>query len=209
MKDKSKVIIIGYSGHAYVVCDIFASQNISILGYCERKEKHFNPYLLDFLGMEISDLVLEKIQSTNYFIAIGNNKIRQKINITIQNKINSFPINAIHKNASISTTAKFGYGIMIGDGCIINACSSIGHGVICNTQTVIEHECIIGEYSHIAPGTVLCGNVKVGEQTFIGAKSVVREGVKIGNNVTIGAGTVIIKDIPDNSKVVGNPQRFI
>ncbi|MDB4505929.1 acetyltransferase [Saprospiraceae bacterium] len=209
MKDKSQVVIIGYSGHSFVACDIFISQNISIEGYCEEKEKDFNPYNLIFLGKENADFALDKIKTTNYFTAIGNNKIRQEINTTIQNKINSFPINAIHKNASISTSANLGNGIMIGDGCIINACSTIGDGVICNTQAVIEHECIIGHYSHIAPGAVLCGNVKVGEQTFIGAKSVVREGVKIGNNVIIGAGTVIIKDIPDNSKVVGSPQRFI
>jgi sugar O-acyltransferase (sialic acid O-acetyltransferase NeuD family) len=209
MKDNAQVVILGYSGHSFVVCDVFISQNRDILGYCEEKEKKVNPYHLKFLGSENSENVLAIIKVNSYFTAIGNNKIRQKINTTIQNIINFFPINAIHKNASISTTAKLGNGIMIGDGCIINACSFIGDGVICNTQTVIEHECMIGRYSHIAPGAVLCGNVEVGEQTFIGAKSVVREGVKIGNNVTIGAGSVIIKDIPDNLKVVGNPQRFI
>ena len=51
--------------------------------------------------------------------------------------------------------------------------------------------------------------MKVGEGTFIGANSVIKQGVTIGKNVVIGAGSVIIKDIEDNKKVVGNPQRFI
>ncbi|MEI9806567.1 MAG: DapH/DapD/GlmU-related protein [Bacteroidota bacterium] len=54
---------------------------------------------------------------------------------------------------------------------------------------------------------MLCGNVKVGRSTFIGANSVIRQGIVIGDNVIIGAGTVVVKDIPDNSTVIGNPAR--
>lgn len=34
------------------------------------------------------------------------------------------------------------------------------------------------------------------------------ENVKIGSNATIGAGSVIVKDVPENATVVGNPQRI-
>lgn len=30
-------------------------------------------------------------------------------------------------------------------------------------------------------------------------------GITIGNNVNIGAGCVIVKDVPDNCTVIGNP----
>lgn len=33
--------------------------------------------------------------------------------------------------------------------------------------------------------------------------------VHIGNNVIIGAGSVVVKDVPDNAVVVGNPARII
>ena len=74
---------------------------------------------------------------------------------------------------------------------------------------MIEHECIIGDFSHIAPGAVLCGSVSIGKGSFIGANSVIKQGIKIGNNVTIGAGSVVINDILDNTKVVGNPSKII
>jgi sugar O-acyltransferase (sialic acid O-acetyltransferase NeuD family) len=98
---------------------------------------------------------------------------------------------------------------MISPNVTINALAKIGIGAICNTYSIIEHECIIGDFAHIAPGAVLCGNVKVGENSFVGAKSVIRENITIGKNVIIGAGSVVVKDIPDNVKVVGNPARII
>jgi acetyltransferase EpsM len=87
--------------------------------------------------------------------------------------------------------------------------AKIGRNVILNTACIIEHDCTIGDSSHIAPGAVLAGNVKVGERTFIGANAVKKQGVKIGNDVIVGAGSVVIHDIPNNQKVVGNPCRLI
>ena len=203
------MVIIGYSGHAFVVCDILSSQNIRIVGYCDNEEKKFNPYQLLFLDHEKMEMAISQINSSNFFTAIGDNQLRRKINHSLQTKVNKPPINAIHKNASISTTVSLGNGIMVGDGAIVNACTVIGDGVICNTQSVIEHECTIGAFSHIAPGAVLCGNVEIGENSFVGARAVVKQDVKIGTNVIVGAGTVVIRDIPDNSKVVENPQKFI
>lgn len=33
--------------------------------------------------------------------------------------------------------------------------------------------------------------------------------VKIGNNVTIAAGAVVVKDVPDNAVVGGNPAKIL
>ena len=33
--------------------------------------------------------------------------------------------------------------------------------------------------------------------------------ITIGDNVTAGAGSVVVKDVPDNAVVVGNPARII
>lgn len=49
----------------------------------------------------------------------------------------------------------------------------------------------------------------LGDNVSLGANVVIVGGVKIGNNVTIGAGSVVVKDIPDNSVVVGNPAKVI
>lgn len=201
--------LIGYSGHAFVICDIFLSQGSKPNIFFDNEDKVINPYQLKYRGSENSDEALEILKNSEYFVAIGNNHIRRSIIEKLQTKISKKPTNAIHKNASVSGKAKVGKGVMIGDGTIINACSVIGNGVICNTRSVIEHECKVGAYSHIAPSATLCGAVNIGENTFVGAGAVIKQGVNIGDNVTIGAGTIVIANIPNNCKVVGNPQRII
>jgi len=202
---KKPVAIVGYSGHAYVIIDIFLNAGRLVTAYCDAEEKHLNPYHLAYLGKEAE--VIERLRKFDYFACVAHNGIREKI--INQLSILGNPINAIHPSAVISASVKMGEGVMIAANATLNPLVQIGRGVICNTSSSIDHECIIGDYSHVAPGVVLCGNVRVGRSTFIGANSVVRQGITIGNNVTIGAGTVVVKDIPDNSTVIGNPARHL
>lgn len=51
--------------------------------------------------------------------------------------------------------------------------------------------------------------IKVGSNVWFGAGVQVMPGVTIGDNVVIGGGSVVVKDIPSNSVVVGNPCRVV
>jgi len=46
------MILIGYSGHSYVIHGIFASAGIKVIGYCDKDEKSFNPFSLTYFGVE-------------------------------------------------------------------------------------------------------------------------------------------------------------
>lgn len=203
------MILIGYSGHSYVINGILRSLGLKVTGYCDNEEKKYNPFSLKYFQKETSETGIKALTSEDFFIAIGDNRIRKNVynNLAVRNLL---PVNAIHATAVIDDSAQIAaHGVMVAANVTINALAKIGIGVICNTFAVIEHECIIGDFAHVGPGAVLCGNVSVGENSFIGAKSVVRENIKIGKNVMVGAGSVVVKDIPDNVKVMGNPARII
>lgn len=51
--------------------------------------------------------------------------------------------------------------------------------------------------------------VLVGENVFIGCNALILKGVKIGDNSVIGAGSVVVRDVPANCVVAGNPAKII
>ncbi|MDP2420228.1 acetyltransferase [Sediminibacterium sp.] len=205
---ENKFIIIGYSGHGFVVADAAIEKNLNIIGYAENIVALNNPFQLNFLGNENEKDFFLKYKGANYLIGIGNNTIREKIyNLILEKKGEVFTM--VSQSASISKTAKIGNGTFVNRNVSINSLAQIGENVILNTGCIIEHECLIADSAHIAPGAVLAGNVKVGERSFIGANSVIKQGVIIGNDVIVGAGAVVINNIPDRKKIVGNPSRFV
>jgi len=51
--------------------------------------------------------------------------------------------------------------------------------------------------------------VTIGNNVWIGGRAVINPGVTIGHNVVIASGAVVVKDVPDNVVVGGNPARVI
>lgn len=201
------MVLIGYSGHAFVVHGILKASGKNITGYCDVTEKEYNPFNLDYFGSEQSETGLEAIRAYGYFIAVGDNLLRKKIYHSMQER-NVKSTNAIHPSAVIDSSVKIAeQAVMIAANATVNPLVSIGTGAICNTGCIIEHECEIGEFVHISPGAVLCGNVKIGEGAFVGANAVIRQGITVGKNAMIGAGAVVVKDVPDNVTVIGVPAR--
>ncbi len=205
---ENKVVLIGYSGHGFVVADTAIENQLNLTAYADITEVKYNPFHLIFLGSEREHNFFEENKGIKFLIGIGDNKIREDVyNFILGN--NREVLNLISQSVNISKTAKIGNGTFINKNVSINAFAKIGNNVILNTGCIIEHDCVIGDCSHIAPGAVLAGNVTIGERSFIGANSVIKQGVNIGKDVIVGAGTVVLSDISDGKKIVGNPSRFI
>ena len=207
MLDK-EIILVGYSGHGYVVAEAAMSCNMNIKYYSDLNKLNNNPYKLEYLGFEKSPSFKGWKEKYSFALGLGDNKLRIETYNFIQNK--GFEIiNIIHESASVSKDVCIGAGNFISRNASVNALAVIKNCCIINTGSIIEHECLINNGVHIAPGAILAGNVEVGNGSFIGANSVIKQGVTIGKDVIVGAGTVVLKDIPDGKKIVGNPSREI
>lgn len=207
MSDKI-IILVGYSGHGFVVAETALENNMTIVGYSEKNIQESNPLNIKYLGFEGDDNFIGWSNSYTFLLGIGDNTLRQKVADLIVSKGKSL-VSVIHNSASISKSVKIGKGTFVSKNVAVNSLAIIGKNVILNTGCIIEHECVLHDAVHIGPGAVLAGNVTVGERTFVGANAVVKQGIVIGKDVVIGAGSVVIANIPDGKKIVGNPGRII
>lgn len=51
--------------------------------------------------------------------------------------------------------------------------------------------------------------ITIGDNVWIGGNAVINPGVTIGDNVVVASGAVVVKDVPDNVVVGGNPARIL
>ena len=204
----NNLILVGYSGHAFVIAEVAIEKGISIIGYCDKEAAVLNPFKLEYLGFEKDQDFIGWRKNSSFILGIGDNSLRQSISKLIENNKKEIKT-VIHSSASISISSVIGSGTFINRNVSVNALAVIGKNVILNTGCIIEHECVLADAVHIAPGAVLAGNVFIGERSFVGANAVIKQGVVIGKDVIIGAGSVVIKDVQDGKKIVGNPSREI
>ncbi len=65
------------------------------------------------------------------------------------------------------------------------------------------------EHNKRVNGLPLKREVFIGERCSIGTGAIILGGVRIGDEVIVGAGSVVVKDVPSNCIVAGNPARII
>ena len=107
----------------------------------------------------------------------------------------------------INDNAEIGCGATIDRGSMSN--TIIGKNTYLDNQIHIAHNVKIGDNCIIAGQVGFAGSSTLGNHVMIGGQAGVSGHLKIGNNVQIGGGSGIIKDIPDNSRVMGYPAKSL
>lgn len=115
----------------------------------------------------------------------------------------------IHPTASVSRMATVGAGSILLQHVTVASGAQIGKHVYVLPNSVISHDDVIGDFATLTGGVCISGNVRVGDSCYIGTNAAVHDGVTIGSCALIGMGSVVLKDVPENAVVVGNPARIL
>lgn len=76
----------------------------------------------------------------------------------------------------------------------------------------------IGEYTALTSGVCVISHdfvlrewkeVRIGRNCFIGFNAIVLPGVTIGDNCIVAGNSLVVKDVPSNCVVMGNPARVV
>ena len=116
---------------------------------------------------------------------------------------------AVHARAFVARDAEIGSGSQILAMSAVASRARLGAACIINTSASVDHECVLEEGVHIAPGAHLAGAVKVGRCSFVGTGAAVLPRISIGHDSIVGAGSVVTRDVPAGVVVAGNPARMI
>jgi sugar O-acyltransferase (sialic acid O-acetyltransferase NeuD family) len=107
----------------------------------------------------------------------------------------------------VSRTATVGAGCVLYPGCFVGANARIGDGVFCLSGVAINHDDVVEDNVSFASGATLAGQVRVEADCYLGQSCTVRQGLRVGRRAFIGMGAVVVKDVPPEAVMAGNPAR--
>lgn len=206
------MIIIGAGGHAKVLIDALLLQGKDIIGIVDKEAEKAGTNLLGVPVLGDDTVVLnyaaDKVVLVNAIGSIRDTALREKVYDNFKKLGYSFS-GVIHPSAIVARNITFGEGVQVMAGTVIQTGSSIGANSIINTRASIDHDCVIGEHVHIAPGAVLSGSVKIGKGVHIGTGSSIIQSIQIGAGSTIGAGAVVVGNMPEGIAAFGVPAKIV
>ena len=105
----------------------------------------------------------------------------------------------------IEDNVEIGCGSTIDRGSLSN--TIIGKNTYLDNQIHVAHNVKIGKNCIIAGQVGFAGSSTLGDNVMIGGQAGISGHLKVGNNVKIGGGSGVLKNISDNSKVMGYPAK--
>lgn len=144
-------------------------------------------------------------------VKVGNN-------VRFFNFINAYGC-SVDDNSKVGAFVEIQKGVTIGKNCKISSHSFICEGVHIADNVFIGHG-VMFTNDLFPRATNPNGSQQTEEdwdllETFvldgasIGSNATILCGIKIGKNALIGAGAVVVKDVPEDAVVAGNPAKVI
>lgn len=108
--------------------------------------------------------------------------------------------------------------VSIGDRCYIGRFSYLDGDIYIGNYTMLASNVAIvgGDHVFSNPDILMIDSgrehwrtTRIGSNCWIGHGAIIINGINIGDNSVVAAGSVVVKDVPSNVIVAGNPARVI
>lgn len=209
-----KAVILGAGRLGRVVLDTFEATNeveptFDVLGFIVDPEYgtpgtviNDRPILGGF------DWLAEHKQEVQAICAVGEPRFRLRL-VQRARRAGVRFCSLVYPGAIVSPRSLVGQGTVVTQGCILCNQARIGDHVIVGLGSIVAEDVVIGDYTFLAAGVCVAGGCTIEEGSYIGTGANIIDGRCIGAWAIVGAGATIIKDVPENTTVVGVPGRII
>ena len=204
------LVIVGAGGHGRETLDVVEAMNEdssgdwNFLGFVDDGEVRS-----DRLGrrgaevVETDELDPEKVR---YVIGIGDPAARESVaeRMTLAGFA---PATLVHPEASVGSDVRLAEGVVLAAGARVTTNVSIERHSQLNVDAVVSHDCEVGAFVTLSPGTLVNGECRIGDRAFFGTGAIVTPGLSVGAGARVGAGAVVLDNVPEGTTVVGVPAR--
>ena len=149
-----------------------------------------------------------KPHNAKIVIAVGEPKIREILYSRVKKQGYSLAT-IIHPSSIVFHSVILGEGCVVKMHCILSDSLRLDDNVYIQSNVIIGHDAVVHKHSVISSFCAISGNCSLGERVFMGIHSCVREKTIVGSNAVIAMAAAVMKDVPENATVMGNPARIV
>src|SRR5690242_5826133 len=189
--NSARLVVIGAGGHAKVVISTLRANGYLVAAVFDEDSSRWGTGILG-VPVRGPTAMADQAGFELGIIAIGDNAARKRIARSLKLRW----LTLVDPAAWVDPEARLGAGTVVFAGAVIRPGSVVGEHVIVNTSASVDHDCVVNDFAHIAPGVNLAGNVQIDEGAFLGIGSKAVSGRKVGAWATVGAGAVVVRDLP-------------
>ena len=140
--------------------------------------------------------------------AIGSSREREQAVMEAEKMGCSFAT-LIHPTALVGINVRLGEGTVICAGAILTVDISIGEHCIVNVNSFVGHDCILEDFVSIHGLCYICGKNTIRRGVYFGSGAGMHPGREVGEGSIIGLGATVVKSIPAGVVAVGVPAKVI
>lgn len=209
--DHPPIFILGIGRNTPVYIDLVEDCGFAAAGLYHF-ENHCFTHLdgIPVLGTHEDLFALGSLEGRSFALSMGDNRIRSTLAARLRTAGGRLPT-LIHSSAVVSRHSELSDGVAIHAHSTVHANAKIGPDTVISYGVGITHDCRIDRACYLAAHSVIGANVHVHEFAMIGMGAIITSAkvASIGENAVVGAGSVVIRDVPANAIVAGNPARIL